>query len=388
MSHSTGVFGYDPFISNHFVYKENVNAVYTNYQHQFGDFGVQAGLRLEDAHIRTQLMDSITSNHKQDYFRVYPTLFLTEKLSENQTLQLSYSRRVTRPRDRQLSPFLDVSNRLAYQQGNPDLMPEDTHSFELSYINYWKGLTLTSSLYYRLTNDNIQQITTPLTPNNRDTTLTIFENLKSASNAGFELIAKQTLSSVLDLTFNANVYYRHIDGDAAFNLATTSGTSYNGNLTANVKPTKKLSFQVRGDYQGRQVIPQGFMKAIYGVDGGVKYDLTKKLSLSGNVRDIFNTRRFRSDIVYSTPAFNVNQVSDRRFATRVALFTVSYRFGSSNASRQQRSQKISKTRIKQIRTITDWDKGNTVIAAAVVVVLSFPYSAGNYFLRDWLPAVK
>ena len=338
LSNVTGQFNFDPYLSNRFIYKENVNAIYANLQHQFGKFSIQGGLRLEDAHVNTQLIDSATTNHKQDYLRLYPTLFLTEKLSETQTIQLSYSRRVTRPRGNQLSPFLDESNRLAYQKGNPDLLPEDTHSLELSYINYWKALTLTSSLYYRLTNDNIQQITTPLTPNNRDTTLTEFQNIKSASNAGFEFIAKLTVSPKVDLTANINLYYRHIDGDAAYDLATTSGTSYNGNLTANVKATKKLSLQIRGDYQGRQVIPQGYMKALYGVDGGVKYDVTKKLSLSGNVRDIFNTRKFRSDIVYSTTDFSVNQVSQRRFSTRVGLFTIAYRFGS-GGNRQPKKTK-------------------------------------------------
>lgn len=337
---ATGVFDFDPFISNRFLYKENVNAVYTNYQHTFGSFSIQGGLRLEDAHIRTTLIDTAQSvNHKQDYFRVYPSLFLTEKLDENQTLQLSYSRRVTRPRDRQLSPFLDVSNRLAYQQGNPDLLPEDTHSFELSYIDYWKGLTLTSSLYYRLTNDNIQQITTPLTPANRDTTLTQFQNIKSASNAGYELIAKLTATKFLDLTANVNVYYRHIAGDPQYDLATTSGYAWNGNLTANIKATKALAFQFRGDYQGPQVIAQGKMKAMGGLDGGLRYDITKKLNVSANVRDIFNTRKFGSDIVYNNQYYNIAQVSERRFATRTAIFTMSYRFGSSGSSDRKKANK-------------------------------------------------
>jgi outer membrane receptor protein involved in Fe transport len=336
---ASGGFDYNPFLSNRFLYKENVNAAYTNYQHQFGNFGVQLGLRLEDAHIRTSLIDSVTVPHKQDYFRIYPSVFLTDKLSENQTLQLSYSRRVSRPRDRQLSPFLDQSDRLNYQQGNPDLKPEDTHSFELSYINYWKSVTLTSSLYYRLTNGNIQRITTPLSPTNLDTTLTTFENLKSASNAGYELIARVSPSAVIDFTGNVNVYYRHIDGDAGLNIATTSGYAWNGNITANVKPVKKLGIQLRGDYQGPQVIPQGKMRAMYGVDGGVKYDLTKTLSLSGNVRDIFNTRKFRSDIDINTAYFTSNQVNERRFSTRTAIFTLSYRFGNNGIPSKRKDKK-------------------------------------------------
>lgn len=338
----TGGFNYNPFLSNDFIYKQNINAIYTNYEHTFGNFSIQGGLRLEDAHIRTQLIDSTTTNNRQDYIRLYPTLFLTEKFTDNQTLQLSYSRRVTRPNSRQLSPFIDESNRLNYSQGNPNLLPQDTHSFELSYINYWKTVTLTSSLYYRLTYDNIQQITIPLTPANRDTTLTQFENIKSATNAGYELIAKVSPSSKLDITANVNVYYRSIEGDPALRLLSTSGYAWNGNLTANIKPIKNLGIQIRGDYQGPQVIPQGTMKAMYGVDGDVRYDLTKTLNLSINSRDIFNTRHFVSDIIYNTPSFTSTQVSDRRFSTRVVLATIAYRFGNNGIS-----QKRNKTKEQQ-----------------------------------------
>ncbi len=334
----TNGFNYNPYLSNDFIYKENINAIYSNYQHTFGNFSVQGGLRLEDANISTQLTDSVTTNNKQDYWRLYPSLFLTEKLSDNQTLQLSYSRRVTRPQDRMLSPFIDESNRLNYSQGNPNLLPQDTHSFELSYINYWKSVTVTSSLYYRLTKQNIQQITTPLTPGNVDTTITRYENLNSASNAGYELIVRVSPSSVLDVTGNLNIYYRYLQGDAALDLPTTSGYSWNGNVTANIKPIKKLGIQIRADYQGAQVIPQGEMKAIYGVDGGLRYDISKQFTLSGNVRDIFNTRKYISDINYSEPTFTSAQISDRRFATRVMSVTLAYRFGN-NGIPQKRKNK-------------------------------------------------
>ncbi|WP_342646800.1 outer membrane beta-barrel family protein [Mucilaginibacter sp. CSA2-8R] len=332
----TDQFLFDPTRSNHFIYNEQVHAVYGNYQRQFGKFGVQVGARLEDAHIRTRLVDSV-QQYKQDYFRVYPSVFLSDKITENQTLQLSYTRRVTRPRDRQLSPFLDRSDPLNYQQGNPNLRPEDTHAFELSYINYWQAVTLTSSLYYRYTNNSIQQVRKPI---NTQLTTTVFQNVGSAANAGYELIAKVTASSKLDLTGNVNVYYRNIKGDPALFVQSTSGYAFNGNLTANIKPVKKLGIQLRGDYQGKQVIAQGYSKALYGLDGGVRYDLTKTLNVSVNARDIFNSRRFGSIIDNTGTAIPYTSESYRRFATRTVMFTVAYRFGGSNGEqkRQKRDQ--------------------------------------------------
>jgi outer membrane receptor protein involved in Fe transport len=334
---ASGMLEHDPLLSNQFNYHEQVHAIYTNYQQQFGKFGIQAGLRLEEARINTQLTDSVTQTHNQDYLRLYPSLFLSEKLSDNQTLQFSYSRRVTRPRGNQISPFLDKSDPLNYSQGNPNLLPQDIHSFELSYINYWKTLTLTSSLYYRLTNNNIQRIITPVTS---EISLTEFENVKSASNAGYELIAKLSPSNAFDLTGNLNVYYKNIDGDPALGLTATSGYAWNANLTANIKPVKKLSFQIRGDYQGPQVVPQGKAYAVYGIDGGVRYDISKKLNISLNGRDLLNTRKFANDVKYNNPALNYysDQYSQRRFATGVYIATLSYRFGSTPGKQSKKEK--------------------------------------------------
>jgi outer membrane receptor for ferrienterochelin and colicin len=263
-------------------------------------------------------------------------------LTDNETVQLSYSRRVARPQQRQLSPFLDESNTQNYQQGNPNLLPEDTHSFELSYINYWSGVTLTSSLYYRLTHDAIQQIITPFTPGNLTTNLSTYENISSASNAGYELIAKISPSSIVDLTFNANAYYRHIDADALYGVASSSGFSYNGNLTGSIKASKKLSLQLRGDYQGAQVSAQGKNLAMYGLDGGIKYDMSKLVTFSVNSRDIFNTRKFRSEThIGNTPGstFIEDQFSDRRFASRTVMFTATFRFGKGPAGLNKKNQK-------------------------------------------------
>jgi len=331
---STSNFVFDNTRSNHFIYNEQVHAVYTNYQRQFGKFGVQVGARLEDAHIKTRLVDSV-NQYKQDYFRIYPSVFLSDKLTESQTIQLSYTRRVSRPRDRQLSPFLDRSDPLNYQQGNPTLQPEDTHAFELSYINYWNTLTLTSSLYYRYTNQNIQQVRGSI---NQNVTLTTFQNVTSAANAGYELIAKLTASPKFDLTGNVNVFYRNIKGNLQYDIAQTSGYAFNGNLTANIKPVKKLGIQIRGDYQGKQVIAQGYSRALYGFDGGVRYDLTKKLNVSANVRDIFNSRKFGSIVDNTISKIPYTQESFRRFGTRTALFTVSYRFGNNGAEQKQKKK--------------------------------------------------
>jgi len=318
---STNQFVYDPTISTRFIYDEKIHAVYSNYQQQFGKFGVQVGARFEKTVINTNLVNFDTS-HVQNYFRVYPSVFLSEKLSEDQTLQLSYSRRINRPRDRQIIPFLDRSDPLSYRIGNADLKPEDVHSFELSYAKYWKSTTLTSSIYYRRTNDIIQFVRGVY--DSTGITITRFANFSYGTAAGFEFIARTDITNKWNITSNLNLYQNTLKGNSSLGVSDNSGFAWNGNLTSNITLPYSLSLQVRGDYQAPQAIAQGKSKANAGMDAALRYDFYKhKASLSLNGRDLFDTRKFgyiTDDGTYQTNA-------NRRFQSRMFLMTLSYRFG-------------------------------------------------------------
>ncbi|GGI27643.1 outer membrane beta-barrel family protein [Pedobacter mendelii] len=323
---ATDVYIQNNKLINNFDSKDQVHAIYLNYQNQIKDFGYQLGLRAEDARLDTHL-DGYTNNVLTSsagnihYKRLYPSVFLTQKLSGDNTVQLSYTRRVNRPRPWDTNPFLDVSDPLNYRGGNPNLLPEDVHSFELGYSKYFKKVTLTSSLYYRQTNDVIQRIRS--TPVNGIITSTP-QNLSRQINSGLELIGRFDLIKALNFTTNVNLYQSKFFGDDRFNIATTSGFSWNANLTGNLTVVKNLSVQVRGDYRAAEVMAQGKRNAMYGIDGGAKYDFpNKKASLSFNVRDVFNTRR------WSMTTEDASTIVDfeRRMQGTMGNLTFSYRFG-------------------------------------------------------------
>jgi outer membrane receptor protein involved in Fe transport len=317
----TNEFVYDPTISTRFIYDEKIHAVYSNYQEQFGKLGLQAGARFEKTIINTNLVNFGIS-HLQDYFRVYPSVFLTDKLSEDQTLQLSYSRRINRPRDRQIIPFLDRSDPLNLRIGNPDLMPEDVHSFELSYAKYWKSTTLTSSIYYRRTNDIIQFVRNQYDASG--TTLTTFANFSYGTAAGFEFIARTDITNKWNITSNLNLYQNTLKGNSSLGVSDNNGFAWNGNLTSNLMLPYSLSLQLRGDYQAPQAIAQGKSKANSGLDAALRYDFYHhKASLSLNGRDLFDTRKFG----YTTDNGSYQSNVNRRFQSRMFLMTLSYRFG-------------------------------------------------------------
>lgn len=311
---------------NDFNSKDQVHALYLNYQNQIKDFGYQLGLRAEDARLDTHLEGYngnvlVGSDGNIRYRRLYPSVFLTQKLKGEQQLQVSYTRRVNRPRPWDTNPFLDVSEPFNYRQGNPNLLPEDVHSFELGYSKYFKKVTLTSSLYFRQTNDVIQRVRS--TPVNGIITSTP-QNLTNQINTGLELIGRFDLVKALNFTTNVNLYQAKFAGDARFDIPTSSGFSWNANITANLTVAKDVSLQLRGDYRAPEVMAQGKRNSMYGIDGGAKYDFpNKKASLSFNVRDVFNTRRWSMTTEDKATIVDF----ERQMQGTMGNLTFSYRFG-------------------------------------------------------------
>lgn len=324
---ATNIYVSNNKLNNNFDSKDQVHALYLNYQNQIKDFGYQLGLRAENAQLTTNLQGfngnvPYAAAGNIHYKRLYPSVFLTQKLKGDQQVQLSYTRRVNRPRPWDTNPFLDVSDPLNYRAGNPNLLPEDVHSFELGYSKYFKKVTFTSSVYFRQTNDVIQRVRTE--PDAAGIIISTPQNLTKSINSGVELIGRFDLIKALNFTTNVNLYQSKIDGVPAFGIVDNSGFSWNANLTANISAIKNLSFQFRGDYRAAEVMAQGKRNAMYGIDGGAKYDFpNKKASLSLNIRDIFNTRAWSM----TTEGSNTYIDFQRRMQGTMGNLTFSYRFG-------------------------------------------------------------
>lgn len=317
-------------LTNNFNSKDQVHAIYVNFQNQFKNFGYQVGLRGEDAVLDTRLISynqigemSFTPG-KVDYTRLYPSLFLTQKFKQDQQLQLSYSRRVNRPRAWDTNPFVDVSDPTIHRQGNPNLKPEDVHAYELSYSKFWKKVTFISTAYMRKTDDVVQRIRT--TDDNGIITVTP-QNLTSDLSSGLELIGRFDVLKAWNFTSNVNLYQKKINGAPAYGVVESSGFSWNANLTNNFILPYNITMQIKGDYRSKEVTAQGRRNAMYVVDAGAKYDFkNKKSSLSLNVRDVFNTRNWSM----TSTANGVTTGFRRNMVGPMASLTYSYRFGKND----------------------------------------------------------
>ena len=340
-SDSTGAYLPNYRVSNEFESGEQIHAIYLNYQNQIGNFGYQLGLRGEDAELNTtsgrfqNAGGTIYTPGKIAYTRLYPSVFVSQKLKNEQQVQLSYTRRVNRPRGWDTNPFLDVSDPLMWNQGNPNLRPEDVHAFEFGYSKYFKKVSIISSLYYRQTNDLIQRVRSE--PNSEGVTISTPQNLTRNLATGLELISRVDVAKLWNFTANVNLFQSKINGAPEYGIIERSGFTWNANLTNNFNLPYNITMQLRADYRAPEVMAQGKRNAMYGVDAGAKYDFPdKKSSLSLNVRDVFATRRWSM----TTEANNSIVDFERYMQGTMANLTYSYRFGKTtfNAKKPKRDQ--------------------------------------------------
>jgi len=334
------IYGRDYRVSNDFDFTSAVHAIYANYQNKLTDkIGYQIGLRGEQFELKSTYFskdpDAVEkeSKAKQNFFRLYPTLFLTYDVADNgDKVQFSYSRRVQRARGWQVNPFLNVSDDLNYRQGNPNLKPEDVHSFEMSFAKTFGKVNLISSAYFNHASEVIQPFVYNI-ENGR--TYSRWENMTSRNLSGFEFISKVSATKDFDFTFNLNLIHIKYNANPDYEIKERKDFAYNTNLTANYRFTPTFSAQMRGEYNSSRVMAQGQMNAMKGVDVALKKDVfKKKASIMLNVRDVFNSRKMNGMLETSQLVSNF----EHRWMKRMVTLSLSYRFGSQDLNKSKKKE--------------------------------------------------
>lgn len=338
----------DYSISNDFDMNSNVHALYVNFQNKLSDkIGYQVGLRAEQSDLKTTYFakdpslpeDERAVEGGPDFFRLYPSVFLTYAVGgDGDKIQLSYTRRVQRPRGWQVNPFPDVSDEMNRRQGNPNLLPEDIHATEISFAKFYDKWNFVTSAYYRRMNDVMQPYIYDV--DDQSVTYSRWENLTSANVGGLELISKVNIAKWWDLTWNGNFFYNKFEGNSDFKIQEREGFNWNTNVNTNLRFTGNLSMQVRADYFAPRIMAQGKSKYMTGVDVALKQDFwNKKASVALNVRDLLDTRRFGANTY--TP--QIQSSFEHRWMKRMFNLSFSYRFGIQDTNNKNKKRQDNET---------------------------------------------
>ena len=347
---TTSSSGYDnlhsvdiPTYLDNFDYNEQIHAAYMTYGTKFGMLSVQGGLRAEYMWKQSTNTTStgVETIPAKTYFELYPSVYLTYSLPNDNELQFNYSRRVNRPRGQQINPFRNYSDSTRITYGNPDLDPEFTSSVEFNYIKTWGDQTLSTSVYYHSTNNVIENVQFL----NGGTMESTYLNVANSQNTGLELISKNSISQILNLTTSLNLYYSELNSAVYKNpydstISTTIPGQNNFSWTAsellNFTLSKTFSGQITARYASAQIIAQGLKEDKYTIDLGVRQTfMDRKLSVNLNIRDLLNSNKDRS----TTSGIGFSQSSESYFNGRMLALSVSYNFGNAKPKRSDMKKK-------------------------------------------------
>jgi len=305
--------------SNHFVYKENINAAYINANKQMKKWGVQLGLRLENTISKgNQLTNGRTFD--RNYTQLFPTSYISYKYNANNNFGLSYGRRIDRPNYQDMNPFQRFLDQYTYREGNPYLTPQFTHNIELSH-NY-KG-ELNTSVNYTYTTDIINDV---LIQN--DTTKVTFQtkrNIAKRRNIGLSISYNKAITKVWTVSAFGNAFNNYFEGYIDNASLKTDYTSFMVNVNNQFRFKKGWSAELSGFYRSKTLEAGTIVAEPMGMFsfGASKQVLKNKGTVRMSVRDPFLLQKFRGYTRFSNIDATIHNTWDNR-AVSLALI---YRFG-------------------------------------------------------------
>ena len=323
-----GVFEPNTDLSNNLMYKEKINAVYSQFGSKVNKFSYLLGLRLETTKIN---IDQLTSgdNKVKTYQSLFPTINLGYELNEKQSITLGYNRRIRRPRSRFINPFPSRSSATNLFQGNPDIDPSLSNGIDLGYLNRLGKLTLNSSIYYQHATDVftfISEDTGETTTLNGQEVPVIRRtpiNLSSNDRYGFEFTITYNPSRKWRLNGNFNLFKSITNGDYNGQNFDADNTSWFIRVNNKVTLPGQIDWQTRLFYRGPRESAQSRSKGMFSANLAFSKDLFKeKASLALNISDLFNTRRRETETF--TPSFSGE--SEFQWRQRSYNLTFTYRF--------------------------------------------------------------
>lgn len=316
--------------TNHFIYEENINAVYGNVIKNWEKFKVNFGLRVENTNITGNQITTHQIN-KKNYTQLFPSAVFSYDLNDKNTVELNFSRRITRPTYKQLNPFKFYLDLTTYQAGNPDLNPQTTMNYEFTYSFSNKYF---ATLSYSKTKNNITDVLKPTIENGKTVVVQANENLSSASYYGLNLIAPVKVAKWWDMNNSANFYYGSYTGNIADTYIKNQGNfTFDLNSINSFKLGNGFTAELTGNYKAKEVYAYMFLKPMWSVNIGAQKKFKNNSTLKFSFNDIFLTSNPEARNIYTSYVENFIVRRD----TRVATLSYTYNFGSGKSGQPRKT---------------------------------------------------
>ena len=311
---------------------------YITVQHKFGGFTIKGGLRSENRFLKHHYINQPEHHGKNIYPGLFPSLHLSYSTKSMHNFNLSYTRRVSYPKNSQLSTFVTY-NEDSFSTGNPDLKSTYTNAIEGGWTKYFtKFGSVGVSAYFRNNKDEIN-ILTDVVYNDffgRYVSFTMPVNSGKSHRYGTDLNIMYKLKAFMNIRLNASIYQSH--SETVFRdkeePVITDFFAYSFRLNFWAKIWKFLEINASGNYRSKTKTIFFEDQPVYSINCGLRSDFwDRKISVFLNVQDIFNWGRSRNNntnpyyIAYNSTKYN----------SRFISAGITFRFGKIEMERQART---------------------------------------------------
>ena len=331
--------------TNHFIYKENINAAYINYSRQIKKFGIQAGLRAENTNAYGHQVGDSTrkdSTFNKNYVNLFPTVYVSYEANKKNTFAINYGRRIDRPNYQDLNPFYYFLDAYTYQVGNTLLQPQFTDNIELShtYNNF-----LTTTINYSHTKNVFTEVLKQIT--SERITFDTKENIASRTDFGLAVSAYFPVTKFLTTNIYTNVISDTYEGALDGGYLKLNNVTFFGNINNQLKFKKGWSAELSGFYRTKGLEGQIIANPMWRADAGLQKKIMKnKGSLKLSVRDIFNSQVFAGYVNYQDIDVRIKNSRD----SRAASLTFTYSFGKPLQNQQRRKSGSASDEQNRVKT--------------------------------------
>jgi len=319
---ATGSFVNNPLYTSVMKYKEDIHSIYSTYTGNLKAIQFVLGLRGEyNKRSIVHYKENVPYQYNLNRFDIFPSAHFSYNLANEGQLMASYSRRINRPDGRDLDPFPNYTNQYTIRQGNPDLKPEYTDSYEFSYMRKFNESFVSLEGFYRTTNDlmtHITQVTDGISYINVD-------NLNHDHSLGGEIMGNINMTKWLLVNTSFSIYNYKMQGEVLGESIDKQSTNYTGRLNATVKFSANSRFQLTGFYRGPSVSAQGDQKGTVYTNLSYRQDfMKKKLTATLSMRDILGTMRQEG----TSYGDNFKTTFKMTREPRVLMLTLSYKINN------------------------------------------------------------
>jgi hypothetical protein len=319
---------YDNTRSNHFIYKEYINAIYANYNATFKKISLTAGLRYELTSTNGHLETNDTTT-KRNYSNLFPSVNIEYKASDNHSIDFSYRKSIERFGFGVVNPFIFYVSPYEYSKGNPNIKPEISHSLKLTY-------TYKSMIDFSVNYTRANQALAPVYFRNGDVLISSQDNLSNSNTFYFSNDFYYTIKGFWDISLSNMAgfiqFNQIVDGKNILNNGTWV---YQGSLSNSFNMGKGWSSELFATFLSP--FSQGIYKtkSLFELDFGLsKSLLNNKANIRLSANDIFNSYSNRYTVNYQ----GVDAYFKEKDETRIFSLSFTYKFGNSKVKRSTSRQ--------------------------------------------------